>query len=67
MENNLACHQTTPKNTKKNETYQTNKDLNKISHFETDAFNNNVHSNESLANIIDIISNNNLNLFYQAD
>lgn len=37
-----------------------------ISHYETDA-GNSIHSNESLSNIIDVINNNNLNLFYQDD
>ena len=67
MENSLSSNKTTPKNYKKNETYETNKELNIISHFETDTGNNAFHSNESLSNIIDIISNNNLNLFYQED
>ena len=38
-----------------------------ISHYETETGNSNYHSNESLSNIIDVINNNNLNLFYQDD
>ena len=67
MENKLDSFKTTPKNIQKNEIYDTNKESNIISHYETDAGNNAFHSNESLANIIDIINNNNLNLFYQDD
>ena len=67
MENKLDSFKTTPKNIQKNEIYDTNKESNIISHYETDTGNNAFHSNESLANIIDIINNNNLNLFYQDD
>ena len=63
MENIVDSFKTSPKNT----IYTTPKQLNKISHYETDIGNNIIHSNESLSNIIDIISNNNLNLFYQDD
>ena len=67
MENKLDSFKTTPKNIQKNEIYDTNKESNIISHYETDTGNNAFNSNESLANIIDIINNNNLNLFYQDD
>ena len=67
MKNNIDVFKTTPKNIPKKEIYDTNKDDNIISHFETDTGNNAVHSKESLSNIIDIISDNNLNLFYQDD
>ena len=49
------------------ELYDINNNSNIISHFETETGNNNLHSNESLSNIIDVISNNNLNLFYEDD
>jgi len=67
MENKLDSFKTTPKNIQKNQIYDTNKESNIISHYETDTGNNAFHSNESLSNIIDIINNNNLNLFYQDD
>jgi hypothetical protein len=67
MENILDPSKTSPKSSPKNTIYNTPKQFNKISHYETDIGNNIIHSNESLSNIIDIISNNNLNLFYQDD
>ena len=67
MENKLDSLKTSPKNIQKNQIYDTNKESNIISHYETDTGNNAFHSNESLSNIIDIINNNNLNLFYQDD
>ena len=67
MKNNIDVIKTTPKNSQKNDIYDTNTDFNIISHFETDTGNNPVHSKESLSNIIDIIGDNNLNLFYQDD
>ena len=52
----------------KHEVYNTTNNNSKIiSHFETDTGNNYFTSNESISNIIDIISNNNLNLFYNDD
>ena len=54
-------------NNNKYEIYDINNNSNIISHFETETGNNNLHSNESLSNIIDVISNNNLNLFYEDD
>ena len=67
MKNYLDAHKTTPKNVKKNDLTDSNKEFNIISHFETDTGKNTVHSNESLSNLIDIINNNNLNLFYHED
>ena len=67
MENILDPSKTSLKSSPKNTIYTTPKQFNKISHYETDIGNNIIHSNESLSNIIDIISNNNLNLFYQDD
>lgn len=49
------------------DTYDINNDSNLLSHYETETNLDNVHSSESLSNIIDVISNNNLNLFYQDD
>ena len=54
-------------NNNKYEIYDINNNSKIISHFETETGNNNLHSNESLSNIIDVISNNNLNLFYEDD
>ena len=67
MDYNLNSYKTSPKSTPKNQLNDNNKEFNIISHFETETGNNTFHSNESLSNIIDIISNNNLNLFYQDD
>ena len=47
--------------------YDININSNIISHFETDTGNGSNHSNESPSNIIDVINNNNLQLFYQDD
>ena len=47
--------------------YDINNNSKIISHYETDTGNGSSHSNESLSNIIDVINNNNLNLFYQDD
>ena len=63
----LNSYKTSSKNSSKLELNDPNKEYNIISHYETDIGNNIIHSNESLSNIIDIISNNNLNLFYQDD
>ena len=67
MENTSNAYKIIPNNTTKNDYNDTTKEFNIISHFETDVGNNTIHSNESLSNIIDIINNNNLNLFYQDD
>ena len=67
MDYSLNSYKTSPKTTPKNQLNDNNKEFNIISHFETEIGNNTFHSNESLSNIIDIISNNNLNLFYQED
>ena len=56
-------------NNQNNNKYEENDIINNskiISHYETDT-GNSIHSNESLSNIIDVINNNNLNLFYQDD
>ena len=47
--------------------YDMNNNSKIISHYETETGNNSLHTNESLSNIIDVINNNNLNLFYQDD
>ena len=47
--------------------YDMNNNSKIVSHYETETGNNSIHSNESLSNIIDVINNNNLNLFYQDD
>ena len=49
------------------DTYNINNDSKLLSHYETETNLDNFHSSESLSNIIDVISNNNLNLFYQDD
>ena len=49
------------------DTYDINNDSKILSHYETETNLDNAHSSESLSNIIDVISNNNLNLFYQDD
>ena len=67
MENKLESYKPSPKSSPKNTIYSTPNQFSKISHYETDIGNTIIHSNESLSNIIDIISNNNLNLFYQDD
>ena len=67
MENKLESYKPSPKSSPKNTIYATPNQFSKISHYETDIGNTIIHSNESLSNIIDIISNNNLNLFYQDD
>ena len=67
MDYSLNSYKTSPKTTPKYQINDNNKEFNIISHFETEIGNNAFHSNESLSNIIDIISNNNLNLFYQED
>ena len=45
------------------DTYDINNDSKILSHYETETNLDNAHSSESLSNIIDVISNNNLNLF----
>ena len=67
MENKLESYKPSPKSSPKNTIYATPNQFSKIAHYETDIGNTIIHSNESLSNIIDIISNNNLNLFYQDD
>ena len=49
------------------ETYDIGNNSKIIPHCETEIGIENIHSSESLSNIIDILSNNNLNLFYQDD
>ena len=49
------------------DTFNINNDSKILSHLETEIGFDNIISNESISNIIDIISNNNLNLFYQDD
>ena len=49
------------------DTYDINNDSKLLSHYETETNLDNAHSSESLSNIIDVISNNSLNLFYQDD
>ena len=63
----LNSYKTSSKNSPKLELNDPNKEYNIISHYETDTGISTVHFNESLSNIIDILSNNNLNLFYQDD
>ena len=71
MENSFVFQKNKiPQNIQNNnqyELYDINNNSKIISHFETETGNNNLHSNESLSNIIDVISNNNLNLFYEDD
>ena len=50
-----------------NDIYDINNNSKIVSHYETETGNASTHSNESLSNIIDVINNNNLNLFYQDD
>ena len=49
------------------DTYEMNNGSKVLSHCQTEIGLDNIHSNESLSNIIDVISNNNLNLFYMDD
>ena len=71
MENSFVIQKSkNPQNQQKSKQLNIN-DINSnskiVSHYETETGNSNYHSNESLSNIIDVISNNNLNLFYQDD
>ena len=71
MENSYSFQKS--KNTQKSQNsnqydiYDINNNSKIISHYETETGNGSIHSNESLSNIIDVINNNNLNLFYQDD
>ena len=64
MENSFVLQKT---KIAQNDIYDMNNNSKIISHYETETGNNSIHSNESLSNIIDVINNNNLNLFYQDD
>ena len=69
MKNLLTPQKTKIQNINHNfETYDiSNNDSKILPHYETEIGFDNIVSNESISNIIDVISNNNLNLFYQDD
>lgn len=68
MKNSLDLQIPNLQNTNQNfETYDIYNNSKILPHFETEIGFDNSHSYESLSNIIDAISNNNLNLFYQDD
>ena len=67
MENSFVLQKTKLPQNSQYDIYDMNNNSKIISHYETETGNNSIHSNESLSNIIDVINNNNLNLFYQDD
>ena len=67
MENSFSKNAKICQNRNKCDTYELSTNSKIIPHDDIEAGNNTIHSNESLSNIIDVINNNNLNLFYQDD
>ena len=67
MENSVGKNVKISQNRNKYDTFDLSSNSKIIPHDDVEAGNSTIHSNESLSNIIDVINNNNLNLFYQDD